>query len=58
MGPPCIKIHDGFALEGKAQEKCILGRIPASYVLSLLLLNIYNNYWVLAYTVGQISTEQ
>jgi hypothetical protein len=27
-------------------------------VLSLLLLNIYNNYWVLAYTVGQISTEQ
>jgi hypothetical protein len=37
MGPPWIKIYDQFALIGKAQEKSILGKIPAIYMPFLLL---------------------
>jgi hypothetical protein len=39
MGPPWIKIYNGFAPVGKAQEKSILGKIPAINMIFLLLLN-------------------
>jgi hypothetical protein len=44
MVPPWIKIYDGFAPLGKAEEHFILGRIPAINMPFLLLLNIYNNH--------------
>lgn len=40
MSLPWIKIYDGFAPIGKAQEKFIVGKIPAINMFLLLLLNM------------------
>jgi hypothetical protein len=37
-------VTDRFASAGKAQENLILGKIPATNMLFLLLSNIYNNH--------------
>jgi hypothetical protein len=55
--PQIIITHDRFATIGKAQNKNILVKIPATNMLFLLLLKIYNSHEVLAHPFEQISED-
>jgi hypothetical protein len=47
-----------FVLVGKAEEKFILGKIPAINMPFLLLLHIYSNHYISAHPFEQISAER